>query len=376
LNDRYPFTLIKEELAKRQGKAIDFAVGTPALPMSEDFGQWLHEHADLATVPCMPADIRAFAMDAIAFVSDRYSIDLEPEQILPTGGGRAAMAVLAACTVSQGDTVVVTEPGYPAFARLAAQRGANVIASELDPDNDFAPGFSYSQETPRGSVTLVAVNYPNNPTGSTLSQAVLRKLNEFATDGLILFNDATYAPLVYGETPKCLLGEPFTGNGDTEVIELHSFSKLYPIGPLAVAFLAGPRDRLASLAAYSEFAWSPLSRLQLNATSWCLRDTDRLQRICDLVPPRLEALRKVLDQIGFSTHAARSGTYLVCDAPREIAGVATKSANEAARLLMERFDIAVVPLGKDSRSYLRFTALYRSEDLTRLADLGQSLRIR
>ena len=376
MNDRYPFTLIKEEIARRQGRAIDFAVGAPALPMSEDFGHWLHEHVDLATIPCTPADIRAFSADAVAFLSSRYGVELEPEQILPTGGGRAAMAVLAACTVSQGDTVVVTEPGYPAFARLAAQRNANVIASALDPDNDFAPDFSYSPATPRGSVTMIAVNYPNNPTGSTLSDTVLGKLHELAVEKLILFNDATYAPLVYGEAPRCLLGETFAKGRQPEVVELHSFSKLYPIGPLAVAFLAGPRDRLASLAAYSEFAWSPLSRLQLAATSWCLQDTERLQRICELVPPRLDALKDVLETLGFRTHSARSGTYLVCDAPSEIGGVTVASAHEAARQLMERFDIAVVPLGNERRSYLRFTALYRAQDLERLADVGSALRVR
>jgi hypothetical protein len=50
------------------------------------------------------------------------------------------------------------------------------------------------------------------------------------------------------------------------------------------------------------------------------------------------------------------------------------SAQDAARHLMESYDIAVVPLDSATRSYLRFSALYRPHDLERLAGLRQQLQ--
>ncbi len=373
MSDKYPFTLIKEEIARRKGAALDFAVGTPPFPLSGEMSDWLRANSELALVPGNRDDIRAFATVAANFLKQQYGVETDPLHILPTAGGRAGMAILAACTLSSSSTVIVTEPGYPAFARLAGQLGARVIVSHLDPDNGFAPDFDYSEDVPRDTVTMLAVNYPNNPSGSILSPAVLQKLASLVGPGMTLFNDATYGPLVYDDVPRSLLAKDFAKASRPDLVELHSFSKLYPIGPLAVSFLAGSTELMQSMSTYSEYAWSPLSRLQLATTARCLEDPDRIHRFRELLPRQVQALQETLHDIGFRTHTPHSGTYLICDTPEQIAGQAMSSAQAAARYLMDKFDIAVVPLGTEDHSFLRFSALYRPDDLQRLAGLKARL---
>lgn len=375
MSEKYPFTLIKQEIAKRQGKALDFAVGQQPFPLSSRMSDWIRENWDMAMVPGNPTDIAGFSTAAVSYLKRQYDLEIPAECILPTAGGRAAMGIFSACTLTPADSVMVTEPGYPAFARLAAQRGAAVIVSDLDQDNDFAPDFEFSEDRPRGSLTMLSVNYPNNPSGATLSPRVRARLKDLAGAGTILFNDATYGPLVYDDAPRSLLSEVFPDDSRPDVVELHSFSKLYPIGPLAVSFLAGPADLLQAMATYSEYAWSPLSRLQLAATAECLQDAERIQMFRELIPTRLESLQSVLDELGFKTFTAHSGTYMICEVPGSIAGVAVSSAQHAAKLLMDTFDIAVVPLDTRHRAYLRFAALHRPGDLDKLAKLGPNLRL-
>lgn len=375
MSKKYPFTLIKEEIAKRKGKALDFAVGTTPYPLSDEMSDWIGENVQLALVPGTRADIAEFGQAAAAYLEREFGVEVDPGTVLPTSGGRAAMSVLAACTLSADDGVLVTEPGYPAFARLAAQRGANVIVSHLDADNDFAPDFDYDDAHPRASVSMISVNYPNNPTGGTLSGPVCRKLAELASEHAILFNDATYAPLVYNAKPRSLLDDEFQNSTDATLVELHCFSKLYPIGPQAASFMVGNAELLASLSTYSEYAWSPLSRFQLQATAKCLGDSARIEQFRTHIPPRLEALNATLTALGFKTYPSHSGSYLVSAVPTSIAGQAIDSATSAARLLMDLFDIAVVPLDTSGGSYLRFAALHRPADLDRLADLGDKLAI-
>lgn len=376
MSEKYPFTLIKEEIAKRKGEALDFAVGTPPFPLSPDMSAWLKEHSELALIPGNRDDIGNFTAAAARFMSMQYGVEISPDDILPTAGGRAAMAILAACTLSPSSTVVVTEPGYPAFARIAAQLGAGVVVSHLDRHNGFAPDFDYTDDLARGSLTMLAVNYPNNPSGSTLSPAVLEKLHSLSAPGLTLFNDATYGPLVYDAEPRSILSEDFPAAHQLDVVELHSFSKLYPIGPLAVSFLAGSKDLLSAVSTYSEYAWSPLSRLQLAATAKCLEDRDRIRRFREFLPQQLESLQAALARIGFKPYDSHSGTYVICDVPRSIDGHKVSTAQGAAKLLMDEFDIAVVPLGNGEHSYLRFSALYRPRDLQRLIDLESKLGVR
>jgi len=375
MSTKYPFTRIKQEIAKRQGEALDFAVGMQPFPLEPDVAQWIRDHADLALIPGTPDDIAAFATAAARYMKQQYQLEVAADHILPTGGGRAAMGILAACALSQGDSVLVTEPGYPAFARLAEQRGANVIVCQLDPDNAFAPDFTARLAAAHGSLAMLAVNYPNNPSGGTLSAAVTARLRELSGPDTVVFNDATYGPLVYDAAPHSLLAETFPDDRRPDVVELHSFSKLYPIGPLAVSFLASPTELLQALSTYSEYAWSPLSRLQLSITAKCLDDGERIQRFRDLLPGKLSALQTTLQELGFRTYAAHSGTYMICDVPASIGGSRVESAQHAAKVLMDTLDIAVVPLDTANRAYLRFTALYRPRDLERLAALDGRLRL-
>jgi aspartate/methionine/tyrosine aminotransferase len=375
MSDAYPFTIIKQEIARRNGKALDFAVGVNPFPLSPELRSWLKEHSELALLPGKPDDIARFAEAASVYLQEQFDLALDPRHILPTAGGRAAMGILAACTLQPNDSVIVTEPGYPAFARLAVQRGAKLLVSHLDPQNGFAPDFEYSERAPAGSVSMLAVNYPNNPSGSTLSPLVLERLRKIAEPGLVIFNDATYGPLVYGEKPCSLMSQSFATAGGSKCVELHSFSKLYPIGPLAVSFLTGSADLMEQMSTYSEYAWSPLSCLQLAATAKCLEDRERIDWFVSHIPQQMRSLKEVLEDAGFVAHDANSGTYILCDAPTSIAGQAVSSAQAAAKLLMDDFDIAVVPLGTDEKSFLRFSAQYRPQDLERLTAMRTDLRI-
>jgi aspartate/methionine/tyrosine aminotransferase len=376
LSEKYPFTLIKENIAKRRGKALDFAVGTQPFPLSSEMADWIQKNSELALAPATPKDTEQFSLTATGYLKKQYGLDISPQDILPTAGGRAGMSIVAACTLSPADTVMVTEPGYPAFARIAAQYGAKVIASQLNPDSDFSPEFEYSEDIARGSISMLAINYPNNPSGATLSQAVRDKLRDLAGHGTTLFNDATYGPLVYNQAPRSMLSEAFPADNFPKVLELHSFSKLFPIGPLAVSFLVGAQDLIQSMAVFSEYSSSPLSRLQLSTTAECLRDEDRIQQFRDHIPNRLDSLRSVLNDIGFKTFTANSGTYLICEVPQSIADMPISSAQSAAKHLMDTFDIAVVPLDTQDRSYLRFSGLYRPHDLERLTAMRPKLLIR
>jgi LL-diaminopimelate aminotransferase len=375
MTKRYPFTAIKEKLTERQERALDFAVGRRTIPLPEAIDDWIRANADLALKPAGRAEADEFAHAASAYLARVYRAEVPAERILTTPGGRAAMSAFVACALSPGDKVLVTEPGYPAFARLATHRHAKVLVSCLDPGNSFLPELDSVAGAHNGPLRVVSVNYPNNPTGATLSTDVISKLGEITSATTILFNDATYGPLVYDEQPGSLLGKGIGEPSQNEIVELHSFSKLFPLGPVAVSFLAGSEAMMQSVATYSEFAWSPPSQLQLKATTMCLHDEARLQELREFFPVQLQALRQTLIRIGFEPCPSPAGVYTICKVPSRIAGKPVTSAEQAANRLMDEFELAVYPLDTPRHNYLRFSSLYRGEDLERLSRLGARLQI-
>ncbi len=375
MTKRYPFTLIKEKLAARHGQALDFAIGSRQIPLPDEVDSWVRQHADFALRPGGRVEVEEFKSAASALLLREYGVNIAASNILPAPGGRAAMSAFVACALEPGESVMVTEPGYPAFARLAAHRHAKVHEAVLNADCDFVPDFSAALDGEKQPPRVIALNYPNNPTGATLTSATVAAVRDVAGARTIVFNDATYGPLVYDRKPKSLMSDGAFEGSQLERVELHSVGKLFPLGPIALSFLAGSDESMRSVSTYSEFAWSPPSKLQLKATTMCLNDSARMQELRAFFPEQLENLSRVLGEIGFQPYPAPAGIYTLCKLPPKIAGETVNSAEDAATRLMDEFDLAVVPWDTPQQSYLRFSSLYRAEDLERLSGLREQLQI-
>ena len=369
---RYPFAVIKEKLHARRHEITDFAIGARRLALPAELVEWLHANPDLALRPASPDEVSEFKDAAASLLQREYGVSLNHKQIVPMPGGRVAMTAIAATMLQPGDNVLVTEPGYPAFARLAAHWHAGVCAVPLDPRQNFAPDLSVLAERELEKIRVFSLNYPNNPTGAVLSFNATKSILEAATRlNALVFNDNVYGPLAYESRPTSLLAD----SPGAELVELHALTKLYPLGPLGASFLAGSEATMQKIATYAEFAWSPESALKIRATSWCLLDVDGRAKIRAFFETQLKALLEVLSDIGFEPYPAPAGIYALCRLPRVIAGRTVSTAEEAAVMLMDEFDLAVVPWDPAPNHYLRFTSMYQPEDLERLQGLAGKLQV-
>ena len=257
---------------------------------------------------------------------------------------------------------------------MAHHRHANVLNVYLDPEHAFAPDISTISDAI--DVGVIALNYPNNPTAAVFSQDTRSAAADLARKhAAVVFNDAVYGPLTYDGHPTCLLTDHAAGNSGVQFVELHSLTKLYPLGPLSGSFLVGNDEQMQAIATYSEFAWSPMSTLQTRATTWCLGDASGRHRIRDFYAQQLGRLRDILVDLGFQPYPTPSGMYALCRLPTHIAGRAVGSAQEAAAVLLDDFAVAVMPYDVPGNNYLRFCSLYSDQDLETLAGLKDRLRL-
>lgn len=370
MSRRYPFAAIKEILLEKQDSVADFAIGRQQTLLPDSIRAWIRENAELALVPGNRDDLQEFRDVASEYLLREYGHRVATGCIVPTPGGRAAMTALIAAALKPGDRVAVTVPGYPAFARLATHAHAEVLELPLDPERHFAPDNSAALPFENSPVRVISVNYPNNPTGATLSSDLVSSLRELCSPGAVVFNDATYGPLVYDGQPRSMLADAHLRGTGADLLELHSFSKLFPLGPVAVSLLAGSDGLVDEISTYSEFAWSPLSKLQLGATIQGMRDSGRSDELRQAMHTRVRALHAALETLGFAPYPTRSGLYVLCPCPGRMRGRKVNSAGEAATRLIEEYGIVVVPLEAPGHAYLRFSAMYRDADLERLLACG------
>lgn len=127
------------------------------------------------------------------------------------------------------DKVAITDPVYPVYLDTNVMAGrtgelqedghfAGVVYLPCNAENNFAP------ELPKEHVDMIYLCCPNNPTGTTISHAELKKWVEYAKkeDAVILFDAAYAAYITEDDVPRTI----YEVEGATEVaIEFRSFSK-------------------------------------------------------------------------------------------------------------------------------------------------------
>ncbi len=156
-------------------------------------------------------------------------LDIKSDEIFVSDGAKCDTGNIQEL-LSRDARIAVTDPVYPVYVDTnvmagrsdkfdaAAGRYANIEYLDVTAENGFIPAL------PKNKADVIYLCYPNNPTGTTLSKAELKKWVDYAKENqsLILF-DSAYEAFVKDENiPRSI----YEIAGAKEVaIEFRSFSK-------------------------------------------------------------------------------------------------------------------------------------------------------
>lgn len=176
---------------------------------------------------------------------------LGAEQLVLTQGASQALDLAVRALLEPGDRVAVDEPGYPPVLELLRARGARLIGIPRTAEGPDPEALAAAARR-RGLKALITNTTLQNPTGTTTSVPVARRLLEVAErHGLLVVEDDIFADLA--PTPVTSLA---TLDQCRRVVYVSSVSK--SISPtLRVGYLAAPAElapRLARLKALSALA--------------------------------------------------------------------------------------------------------------------------
>ena len=141
-----------------------------------------------------------------------YGVD--PAGVLVGNGSNELLQLMLFACLSPGDAVVVAQPSFSLYALQARALGAEVREVPLRQGPAFRFEIAALAAAARGA-KLVLVGSPNNPTGTTLSEAALQALLD-GTDCLVGVDEAyrdfsgqDFAPLLE-RNPRLVLFRTFS----------------------------------------------------------------------------------------------------------------------------------------------------------------------
>ncbi len=169
-----------------------------------------------------------------AIAATYETIDAE-RHVLAFAGAEEAMYWALQELVGRGDHAIVTVPNYQSMETVTLRTGAEVSGWSLRPEHGWAPDLEELEALIRPNTRLIAVNFPNNPTGAVPDRETFIALAALCDrHEIVLFSDEVYRGLELdsGTTlpQACDLSE--------RAISLNVMSKAYGLPGLRIGWLA------------------------------------------------------------------------------------------------------------------------------------------
>ena len=157
---------------------------------------------------------------------DVHDVDVDPERVIVTAGASAALLLITAALVNEGDEVLVGDPSYPCNRHFLASFGARVklVPTSVATRFQLSAALVHEHWTPQTRGLMVAT--PSNPTGTSVPAAELTALCRYANqrDGWRIV-DEIYLGLQDSDSshkrPRSILAS------DDGALVINSFSKYF-----------------------------------------------------------------------------------------------------------------------------------------------------
>jgi methionine aminotransferase len=173
-----------------------------------------------------------------AKVATLYGHHYDPDtEVTVTAGATQAILTAILAIVRPGDEVIVIEPAYDSYLPNIELAGGVAVCIPM------TDAFRINWEAVAAAVTprsrAILINSPHNPSGMTLSDTDMRKLESIAIDaGLFVISDEVYEHMVFDGEPHCSACRYPALAARSFVIS--SFGKTYHVTGWKVAYCVAP----------------------------------------------------------------------------------------------------------------------------------------
>jgi aspartate/methionine/tyrosine aminotransferase len=232
----------------------------------------------------------------IEFVKKRFGVELKKSEIIPTFGTREVLFNFPQFLLFdvKDPLIAYTNPFYQIYEGAAKMSRARVLHLNLTKENGFKPDINIKELK---DANLVILNFPNNPTSSTLSLEELGQWVKLALKyDFVLLNDECYSEIYCDEKPVSLLEASLHVNNDNfkNVLVINSISKRSSAPGLRSGFIAGDENILKDYMKYRTYVGAaiPLPLQKASAIAWA--DELHVEKSREIYKKNLELASEIL----------------------------------------------------------------------------------
>jgi aspartate aminotransferase len=279
----------KGKAMKAEGIDVcSFSAGEPDFPTPQHIVEAAKQALDEGKTRYGPAAGELRLREAIAakLQTDNH-LDVSPQQIQVTNGGKQAIYNAIAALINPGDEVIIPAPywvSYPEIVKLA--EGVPVMLP-TNAESEYKITPQQLQDAISDRTKLVVLNSPSNPTGVVYSPEEIRALAQVILDhDLLVLSDEIYEKLLYDDAEHLSIGS-VPGLGD-RTITCSGFAKAYSMTGWRLGYLAAPLELIQATSTLQSHSTSNVCTFAQFGAIAALTDPQSA--------PCIETMRQAFDQ--------------------------------------------------------------------------------
>lgn len=176
-----------------------------------------------------------------------FGVERQPENVLITSGGIAAIHTVCATYLNPGDEVLIPDPEYSAYADSVTLFGGTPVFVPLR--DDFHIDFEAMEKSITKKTKIAFISSPGNPTSRVLREEEILHLARLAVEhDFLLALDETYYKLLYGGVKFLSICQ--VEEVRSHAIMLNSFSKAYAMTGWRVGYMVADAPLIKDLVTF------------------------------------------------------------------------------------------------------------------------------
>jgi aspartate aminotransferase len=232
-----------DRLRRAGQKVVDFSAGEPDFPTPGHVKAAGKQAIDDNFTRYTPAPGIPELREAICrrYRAD-YGVEIAPNEVLMTVGGKQALFNTALALFDPGDQVITHAPYWPTIPEQVRLVGAEPVIVPTRSDD----GFRVHADAIMGAITpktkAIILNSPCNPTGALIEEGAVAAIADAAARaGIWVIVDLCYEQLIYEQVPHNLPKVLFDRHRDRTVLA-GSASKSYAMTGWRCGWTIAPKE--------------------------------------------------------------------------------------------------------------------------------------
>jgi aspartate/methionine/tyrosine aminotransferase len=300
------------------------------------------------------------------YIANDRGIDVGPQNIVITPGGKPIMYFLMTALVDAGDEVIYPNPGFPIYESVINFLGAKAVPLKLAEEKDFSFDIEDLKKLVSDKTKLLIINSPQNPTGGVLSASDLDAIAELAVKhDFYVMSDEIYSKIIYEgshdsiSTRPGMLDRTIILDGHSKTYAMTGWRLGYGVMPVAIA------DAVAKLQTNCNSCTASFT--QIAGAEALTGPQDEAEAMVAEFKVRRDLLVNGLNAIDGITCKLPKGAFYVFP---NVSGLG-KTSSELESLLLDKYGVAALSgtaFGKFGEGYLRFSYANSQEQIKKAID--------